>query len=71
MRSLTLLAAFIALTSASPTRRRAPASSKLLTDIDEIQKYWGQLTPYSNNAEDLFGVEDVGLQMAARSNRST
>ncbi|PQE25061.1 histidine phosphatase superfamily clade-2 protein [Rutstroemia sp. NJR-2017a BVV2] len=37
------------------------AGEKLLTDISRIQKYWGEITPYSDNAEDYFGVEYVGL----------
>ncbi|KAM3084452.1 hypothetical protein ACMFMF_001808 [Clarireedia jacksonii] len=39
----------------------AAADEKLLTDISRIQKYWGEITPYSDNAEDYFGVEYVGL----------
>ncbi|KAL1624192.1 hypothetical protein SLS54_004122 [Diplodia seriata] len=33
----------------------------LLTDISEISKHWGQISPYSDNAADVFGVKDVGL----------
>jgi len=33
----------------------------LLTDITKIQRYWGQLSPYADNAENYFGVENVGL----------
>lgn len=33
----------------------------LLTDISEISKHWGQISPYSDNAADIFGVKDVGL----------
>ncbi|KAH8804614.1 histidine phosphatase superfamily [Xylogone sp. PMI_703] len=33
----------------------------LLTDINQIQRYWGQITPYHDNPEDYFGVEYVGL----------
>ncbi|KKY15154.1 putative histidine phosphatase superfamily clade-2 [Phaeomoniella chlamydospora] len=35
--------------------------SGLLTDLSKIQRYWGQITPYFDNAEDYFGVESVGL----------
>jgi hypothetical protein len=33
----------------------------LLTDITQIQGYWGQVSPYADNAENYFGVEYVGL----------
>lgn len=33
----------------------------LLKDINEISKHWGQVSPYADNAADVFGVEDVGL----------
>lgn len=36
-------------------------AAKLLTDINQIQKYWGEMTPYSDNEEDYFGVEYAGL----------
>lgn len=34
---------------------------ELLTDINQIQKHWGQLSPYHDNPEDHFGVDYVGL----------
>lgn len=33
----------------------------LLTDINEISKHWGQISPYADNPADIFGVKDVGL----------
>jgi len=33
----------------------------LLTDITKISRYWGQISPYADNAEDHFGVDYVGL----------
>lgn len=36
-------------------------AAHLLTDINRIQKYWGEITPYSDNEENYFGVEHVGL----------
>ncbi|KAL1586446.1 hypothetical protein WHR41_05236 [Cladosporium halotolerans] len=33
----------------------------LLTDIDIISRYWGQISPYRDNAADVFGVSDIGL----------
>jgi len=33
----------------------------LLTDIKQIQEYWGEMRPYADNAEDYFGVDYVGL----------
>lgn len=37
------------------------SNSTLLTDITQISKYWGQITPYSDNTEDYFGVKYTGL----------
>lgn len=37
------------------------SSTKLLTDINVIKQYWGQISPYADNADSYFGVEDVGL----------
>ncbi|ESZ93260.1 hypothetical protein SBOR_6360 [Sclerotinia borealis F-4128] len=36
-------------------------AAHLLTDINQIQKYWGEITPYSDNEENYFGVDYVGL----------
>ncbi|KAF7917579.1 hypothetical protein BELL_0117g00040 [Botrytis elliptica] len=36
-------------------------AAQLLTDINRIQKYWGEMTPYSDNEDDYFGVDHVGL----------
>ncbi|KAJ9619892.1 hypothetical protein H2203_008166 [Taxawa tesnikishii (nom. ined.)] len=37
------------------------SAAGVITDIGAISQYWGQITPYSDNAENLFGVQDVGL----------
>lgn len=37
------------------------SSGNVLTDLNIIQRYWGQLSPYADNDESYFGVEDVGL----------
>ncbi|RMZ92424.1 hypothetical protein DV736_g304, partial [Chaetothyriales sp. CBS 134916] len=42
-------------------RRWGGDSGPLLTDITQIQKYWGEITPYHENDEDYFGVQNVGL----------
>jgi hypothetical protein len=58
------LAALAALAEASPApreRRQSSGSSSLLTDLNVISSHWGQLTPYADNAENYFGVQDVGL----------
>ena len=39
----------------------AVGAQDLLTDITQIQRYWGQLSPYADNAENYFGVEYVGV----------
>lgn len=57
--STSLVAASLAQAASSPTSSNA--SSEVLTDLNEIQRYWGQLTPYADNDESYFGVEDVGL----------
>jgi hypothetical protein len=57
-------AAFTTLVEASPTpreRRQSPGSASLLTDLSTISSHWGQLSPYADNAENYFGVQDVGL----------
>lgn len=36
-------------------------TTSLLTDISKISRYWGQLTPYKDNPDDLFGVKYTGL----------
>lgn len=41
--------------------RQVSSSASLLTDLSTISQYWGQITPYSDNPENYFGVEDVGL----------
>ncbi|KIW02731.1 uncharacterized protein PV09_06165 [Verruconis gallopava] len=33
----------------------------LLTDLSIISRHWGQISPYADNNETYFGVEDVGL----------
>jgi hypothetical protein len=38
-----------------------PDDSPLLTDINAISRYWGQISPYADNPEDYFGVTYVGL----------
>jgi len=61
---LVVAAALAALVEASPApreRRQSSGSSSLLTDLSLISPHWGQLTPYADNAEDYFGVQDVGL----------
>lgn len=37
------------------------SSSQVVTDLGVIQRYWGQLSPYFDNDESYFGVQDVGL----------
>ncbi len=36
-------------------------ASSLATDLNVISRYWGQLSPYADNDEDYFGVNDVGV----------
>ena len=41
--------------------KRRTEEVQLLTDLVAISQYWGEISPYSDNAENYFGVEDVGL----------
>ncbi|KAK0286942.1 hypothetical protein LTR35_004411 [Friedmanniomyces endolithicus] len=41
--------------------KRQSTQQPLLTDINVISQYWGQISPYHDNAETYFGVDDVGL----------
>ncbi len=36
-------------------------NGQLLTDVNLIQGYWGQVSPYHDNAENHFGVNVTGL----------
>lgn len=58
--------AFATAASASPTllqrqQGSGNATTDLLTNIAVISKYWGQITPYFDNNETYFGVNDTGL----------
>ncbi|KAK8217620.1 hypothetical protein M8818_001379 [Zalaria obscura] len=37
------------------------SAQDLATDIDAISRYWGQISPYHDNPDSIFGVDDVGL----------
>jgi hypothetical protein len=47
--------------STNATFTPAPGLTTLLTNPAEISQYWGQITPYSDNPENYFGVEYTGL----------
>lgn len=54
--------AFVGFVAGSPyLLSKRQYNSTLLTDIDIISQYWGQLSPYRDNDENAFGVENVGL----------
>lgn len=63
MARVSLLAAVLAVAGRLPQASAASsnASSQILSDLSKIQSYWGQLAPYSDNADGYFGVQDVGL----------
>src|SRR5277367_5617326 len=61
MHCFTTVLALAAAVASSPVRQRRQTSSALITDLSIISQYWGQVTPYGDNAENYFGVEDVGL----------
>lgn len=62
---LTGLALITAVTAsrAAISRRQASSGSNATTisDISVIQRYWGQITPYFDNNETFFGVNNTGL----------
>ncbi|KAF1989314.1 3-phytase [Aulographum hederae CBS 113979] len=47
--------------SATPSNGRWNPSSRLTSDLAYISRHWGQISPYADNAEDFFGVDEVGL----------
>jgi hypothetical protein len=64
MRFFVAAAALAAVVAASPApreRQQSSGSSSLLTDLSIISSHWGQISPYADNAETYFGVQDVGL----------
>lgn len=54
-------ALFLTAAKARNIPRQTANSTKLLTDLNVISGYWGEISPYSDNALDYFGVQDVGL----------
>ncbi|KAK6334071.1 hypothetical protein TWF696_002573 [Orbilia brochopaga] len=47
-------------TSQEPEYQERP-ESPILTDLNVISQYWGQISPYSDNDDGFFGVQDLGL----------
>ena len=37
------------------------SANLLLTDISQIQRYWGDATPYQDTPANYFGVQNSGL----------
>jgi len=37
------------------------SGTTLETNLNVISQYWGQISPYNDNPENYFGIEDVGL----------
>lgn len=55
-------AALLSVTSSfAAPQNPASHQNDLLTDINVISRYWGQLTPYQDNPDRQFGVKDAGL----------
>ena len=55
---LTLL---LTLAEAHNISRQTPNTTELLTDLTAISQYWGEISPYTDNAADYFGVKDAGI----------
>ncbi|MCJ1456883.1 hypothetical protein MMC28_007249 [Mycoblastus sanguinarius] len=61
MRSIIGTFLLLTISEAHNLPRQTSNSTTLLTDLSTISQYWGQISPYSDNPESYFGVEDVGL----------
>lgn len=55
------LLAVLAVAGLPQAQALSNSSSNVVSDLNTIQGYWGQMTPYTDNDEAYFGVEDVGL----------
>ncbi|CAD6589473.1 MAG: hypothetical protein CYPHOPRED_004845, partial [Cyphobasidiales sp. Tagirdzhanova-0007] len=42
-------------------KRQSTSSANLTADIAAISNYWGDISPYTDNALSYFGVEQTGL----------
>lgn len=54
----------VAITALALLAAGAPAlalNQNVISDINIISKYWGQISPYSDNDENQFGIQDVGM----------
>ncbi|EMC99773.1 hypothetical protein BAUCODRAFT_145151 [Baudoinia panamericana UAMH 10762] len=58
---LLTVAGLVAQVLAAPNERRQIVNNTIITDINTISQYWGQISPYTDNADSYFGVQDVGL----------
>lgn len=56
-----LLLSAAAASPAALHARQSSSSPQLLTDITVIRQLWGELSPYYDNAENYFGVNDTGV----------
>jgi hypothetical protein len=63
MQLLTTLVALVAAVEAASVRQRRATSAALTSDLDFISSHWGQISPYRDNAETYFGVEDGKLML--------
>lgn len=68
LQAAVLLAALAAQAASVPAQPRrtsdgagADGGADLLTDIDQIKQYWGQVKPYNDTPASYFGVPNVGL----------
>ncbi|KAF1349733.1 histidine phosphatase superfamily [Delphinella strobiligena] len=49
------------LAASAPALAASSINTTVISDLSVISQYWGQISPYSDNAENYFGVDDVGL----------
>ena len=58
MQLLTTVVVLVAAVEAASVRQRRATSAALTSDLDFISSHWGQISPYRDNAETYFGVQD-------------
>ena len=61
MKLLTLSLTFPLAIGAIPKFHERAEEPALLTDLSIISKHWGQISPYADNNDMYFGVQDVGI----------
>lgn len=61
MASLLVASSLLTVAAGSPFDFLRRSEAPLITDIKQISSSWGQLSSYSENPNDIFGVKNVGM----------